>query len=514
MTIRSFIIPPDGSDTILTAVRAAEVPLQADCNGHGHCGKCRVRFPKQAPPPNEADQRLITSDDLARGFRLACQHEAVPGVRVEMTDVSASALIQVDAYGGREITAPLRSPGRYGMAVDIGTTTVAVCLVDLDSLAVVTTVSHLNPQARYGADVLSRITHATAHGVEGLQQMIVEALGDAVRAAAERAAIELELVDKIVIAGNTTMMYLLRGIDPTPLSVFPFTADHLAAASANAAEMLDIEELSQCTIEMLPGISAYVGADIVSGLYFIGADEFSNTPRLMVDIGTNGEIAFVLEDEIVCTATAAGPAFEGASISCGVGSIEGAINMVWTDDQGVQYSTIANKPAVGVCGSAIVDLLVWGLDTGQIAPSGRAPEPVALPKTPVPIELSQEDVRSLQLAKAAIRSGMQMMLGRTGVAPYQVRELLIAGGFGRYLNKDNAVRIGLLPASARDRMVALGNAALGGCILALYDPDLGERLDKIIKHSRAIDLSSQKEFNKLFISNIPFRDPNDTEALL
>lgn len=514
MTIRSYIVPPDATGTMLDAIRAAEIGLPSDCNGHGHCGKCRIRYPKDAPVPNAADQRLVGSDDLARGYRLACQHSAEPGIRVEMTDVSASALIQVDAYGGREIAAPLRRPGRFGIAVDIGTTTVVAALVDLDSLAVVATVSRLNPQARYGADVLSRITHATAHGVGGLQQLVIEALGEAVRQAADRAGIALEAIDELAISGNTTMIYLLRGIDPTPLSVFPFTAEHLAAASYTGAELLGIEELAATQITILPGISAYVGADIVSGLYFIGADEFNDTPKMMVDIGTNGEIAFVLDDEIVCTATAAGPAFEGASISCGVGSIEGAINMVWTDEKGVQYSTIANKPAVGVCGSAIVDMLVWGLDSGQINKSGRMPQPLALPNTPVPIELSQADVRNLQLAKAAIRSGMQMTLGRCGIAPYQVRELLIAGGFGRYLNKDNAVRIGLLPASARDRMVALGNAALGGCILALYDPEATERIARIIKASRAIDLSSQPEFNPLFIGNIPFRDPYDTEALL
>ncbi|MGI5951243.1 MAG: ASKHA domain-containing protein, partial [Brooklawnia sp.] len=422
--------------------------------------------------------------------------------------------IQVDAYGGRQLAAPLRSPGRYGIAVDIGSTTVVVALVDLDSLAVVGTVSRLNPQARYGADVLSRITHATSHGVEGLQLLIIEALGDAIGEAARQAGIALDLIDRITICGNTTMMYLLRGIDPTPLSVFPFTADHISMLTQDAATNLGIEALGECELVLLPGISAYVGADITAGLYFIGADEFSGTPKLLVDIGTNGEIAFILDDEIVCTATAAGPAFEGASISCGVGSIEGAINMVWTDDGQVKYSTIANKPAVGVCGSAIVDLLVWGLESEQIKPSGRMPDPLELPDTPVPITLDQNDIRSLQLAKAAIRTGMQMMLGRTGVAPYEVRELLIAGGFGRYLNKANAARIGLLPASALDRMTALGNAALGGAILALYDPDFEDRCARIISHSRAVDLSSQPEFNSLFISNIAFRDPTDTEALL
>lgn len=514
MPVRSFIVPLTAQGTILDAVRNADLPLSSECNGHGHCGKCRIRFPAVAPDPTTADRDLVSLEDLDRGVRLACQHQAPAEVRLEFRDTTANALIQVDAYGGRPISSPLASPGRYGVAVDIGTTTLVVALVDLGEFDVVTTVSSLNPQARYGADVLSRITHATKNGVTGLRQLIVEALGDALRRAAGRVGIDLGLIDRITVCGNTTMMYLFRGLDPAPLSVFPFTAEHLALATSDGASLLDLPELGECTVTMMPGISAYVGADIVSGLYFVGADDLSETPKMLVDIGTNGEIALILDDRIVCTAAAAGPAFEGASISCGVGSIEGAVNQIWSSADGIHYTTIGDKPAVGVCGSAIVDMLVYGLDSGRIRASGRMPELLELPGTPTPIALSQTDVRSLQLAKAAIRSGMQMMLRRSEVAPADIKELWIAGGFGRYLDKGHAARIGLLPATALDRMEALGNSALGGAIYALYDAHFADRCQWIIDHATAVDLSSQPDFNALFIGNIAFPDPVSQELLV
>jgi uncharacterized 2Fe-2S/4Fe-4S cluster protein (DUF4445 family) len=505
--IRSFIVPPRASGTVLDAVRDADLPLVSECSGHGHCGKCRVRFPAGAPDATDADRAVISAEDLAGGIRLACQHRASGGVRLEFVDSRADALIQVDAYGGRQIEDPLTRPGRYGVAIDIGTTTVVVALVDLGTLDVVTTVSQLNPQARYGADVLSRITNATREGVTRLQSLVVDAVRDGLRQASRQAGVAPGVIDRITVCGNTTMMYLFRGLDPTKLAVYPFTAEHIQAVTADGAYLLGMPELGQCTVEMIPGISAYVGADIVSGLYFLGADELADPPKMLVDIGTNGEIALVLDGKIVCTATAAGPAFEGASISCGVGSVEGAVNQIWADSDGVHYTTIGDKPAIGLCGSAIVDMLVYGLGSGRIQASGRMPDPLELPGTPTPIAFTQNDVRSLQLAKAAIRSGMQMMLRRAAVAPADIRELWIAGGFGRYLDKENAARIGLLPQTALDRIETLGNSALGGAILGLYDPAFRQRCAWIVERSTAVDLSSQADFNKLFISNIAFPAP-------
>lgn len=504
MTIRSLTVTQNGA-TILVAARDQGVSLPSDCNGHGHCGKCRIRFAEHAPEPTAADRSLVEADDLARGHRLACQHTVDHEVRIEFNDASSNALIQVDAYGGRSVRISGAPPGRHGVAIDVGTTTVAVALVDLGSGQLITTVSALNPQSRYGADVLSRISHTAKHGTDELQDLILSAIREGISQCADEAGITLDSIDEISLCGNTTMMYLARGLDPTPLSTYPFFAEHLSMADVDAAAALTMPALGDCRLRFLPGISAYVGADVLSGLYFCGADEFGGVPKLFIDIGTNGEIALILDHEIICTATAAGPAFEGASISCGVGSIDGAINRVWLDDAGVaQYSTIGDRPAVGVCGSAIVDMLVWGLASKQIQPSGRMPQDLALPDTPVPISLSQTDVRNLQLAKAAIRSGMQMMLRQANLRPSEVGQLLIAGGFGRYLDKDNAALIGLLPSRQEGSIVSLGNAALGGCILALLDPLFESRCQQIIDRAHAIDLSSQSDFNTLFIHNIPF----------
>jgi uncharacterized 2Fe-2S/4Fe-4S cluster protein (DUF4445 family) len=513
MLIRSFVVPPGARGTLLDAVRDADLPLPSECNGHGHCGKCRVRFASGAPDPTAADRDAMSAEELTRGLRLACQHRALSEVRLEFADTRADALIQVEAYGGRQIEDPLIRPGRYGVAVDVGTTTVVVALVDLGTQEVVTTVSQLNPQSRFGADVLSRITYAAREGVARLQTMVVDAVRDGVREAARRARVAPAAIDRITLCGNTTMMYLLRGLDPAKLAVYPFTAEHIQAATADGSFLLRMPELGPCTAELLPGISAYVGADIVSGLYFLGADQLADPPKMLVDIGTNGEIALVLDGRIVCTATAAGPAFEGASTSCGVGSIEGAVNQIWTDDGGVHYSTIGDQPAIGLCGSAIVDMLVYGLESGRIRPSGRMPEPLELPGASTPIQFSQADVRSLQLAKAAIRSGMQMMLRRAGVAPAEIRELWIAGGFGRYLDKEHAARIGLLPHTALDRIETLGNSALGGAILGLYDPAFTRRCEWIVERSTAVDLSSQADFNRLFISNIAFPAPASEQVV-
>ncbi|MEI6385443.1 MAG: ASKHA domain-containing protein [Spirochaetota bacterium] len=456
-----------------------------------------------------------------RGLAGAARHDSV------------EALVRMVPGGGAEVLAVAALPKEsgavrrsLGIGVDIGTTTVVSYLIDLSSGAILGTKSGLNDQRVFGADVIARI-QATIERETGLEEQrlrIVSQLTIMAHALLAEAQAKSEELVSMAIAGNTTMLHLFAGVPPGAISTAPFPPVFTGLHVGLAPEFgLDLPATT--SVFLLPGLSGYVGADIVSGITALGMAE---DPRcsLLLDIGTNGELALGDSGGILSCATAAGPAFEGAGISMGMGGVVGAIDFVWIEGRGIACSTIGNVKAQGLCGSGVLDALACFVELGLIDSSGRildaeeaaalGPELAALrqeDETEVRlcicegVWLSQGDVRQLQLATAAIGAGIEILIKRSGKSVGEVERVFLAGGFGSFMDVRSAVRVGLIPRGLEDRVVVAGNSSGAGAVAACLSRARLSACNQARARSSYIELSSSPEFSDLFVEHLFFPEP-------
>ena len=399
----------------------------------------------------------------------------------------------------------------YGIGIDLGTTTIALSLVDLVTGQVRKTVTVLNSQRQYGADVITRIQKGAAGFTSELQTC---ARTDISRGIQELCATATEAVIRVVIAGNTTMIHLLLGLRADSLGQFPFRPVSAASVELSSAELFGISGLD-CDVIVLPAVGAFLGADIVAGMMYCEM-EISPEKALFVDVGTNGELAVGGKDGTICTSTAAGPAFEGANITWGTGSVAGAISCVDIRNGELGVQTIGDAPPVGICGSAVVDIAAVCLREGLLDHTGLFTSAelqnnglkIARNQDGEWIRFTQKDVREFQLAKAAIRSGLELLVQEAGCGWADIGRVYLAGGFGARIDVANAVAVGLFPAELQDRIQPVGNAALGGTVRYLLARQRREVVDILKRSARVIDLSQHPQFNDLFLSHLqcPARD--------
>ena len=504
-------------NTVLQALQAAKIPIQAPCNGRGTCGKCKIRV------QGEESERLacqtyptqhMVVEVKSKGEQMQVVSEFL-GVESVMEQPVADATVANNKEKVEE--KPL-----YMIAVDLGTTTVVIQLLVFDSNTtenskgkVLQTVRNLNPQNIYGADVISRITASNQGAAKALSGLICNFLCDGIEQMCENNDIKLEQISDIVIGGNTTMMHLLREYNVSGLGKYPFqpvslSLEEFPYVQLKGSAVLDkesedvnglepqIHEPNACgesaehgpRVTLFPGISAFVGGDIVAGLYALNIHKEEKI-NLLVDLGTNGELAIGNRDRILVTSTAAGPAFEGGNISCGTGSIAGAIKEVTIKKRYVAYQTIDNKPAVGICGTGAIDLLAELRSKGYINEHGSFQDEYRERgflvegrgfQSDKEIRFTQEDIRQMQLAKGAIRAGIEVLMETYGVGYDQIGHLYLAGGMGFSLNIEKACEIGLLPPPLKDKVVIVGNSCLGGVIKYLQTvarEKSGGRIDNI-----------------------------------
>jgi uncharacterized 2Fe-2S/4Fe-4S cluster protein (DUF4445 family) len=315
---------------------------------------------------------------------------------------------------------------------------------------------------------------------------------------------------RVAIAGNTTMMHLLMGFSCATLGQYPFTPVTLDFVSCVYPELF--EGGLSCEVVILPGISTYVGADITAGIFFTNMYR-TDEPTLLMDIGTNGEMALMVSGKLLCTATAAGPAWEGGNIQWGTGSIPGAISQVAWRDGKFEIRTIGNGVPAGICGSGVVDAVYEGLRSGQIKSNGRFNTTVpkdgiflAKTKDGRDITFCQKDVRDLQLAKSAIRSGLDALIRHAGLSHDDIKTLYIAGGFGYNLNFTSGVGIGLIPRELLSKIRLIGNSSLGGAVRYLLDRQGEESINTILGMAGEYSLPEDSYFNEMFVENIGFDD--------
>jgi len=392
---------------------------------------------------------------------------------------------------------------KVGIAIDVGTTTVAVYLVDMEAGTVVTTAGDTNAQNIYGADVTSRIRYSSDNGHEKLTQVIREQLSSMIKRVCESAEIKSDQIENITIAANTVMQHIVAGLSPISLGKAPFTPVSLFGGELPVWEGFRVAK--NVAIYYTPAVSAYVGGDITAGLFAADFEDIKK-PALFIDIGTNGEIVLKHNDIYYCCATAAGPAFEGAEITKGMAATQGAIDHVWTGRDGeIGFSVIGAGTPKGFCGSGLLDLLAALLDIGMVDKTGRmlSKDKFYLNNNS-DIYITAEDIRKLQLAKAAIAAGIEVLLHFAGIKEEDINLLALAGGFGSYMDLKSAARVGLIPKSLLPVAKVCGNTAGEGAVKTLVDKDARSRLEKIRKHCEYVELSSISFFNDRFVDQMGF----------
>lgn len=462
--------------TVQQLLEKSGISMPHPCGGHGRCGKCTIEAVGTISLPDDAE--------LAAGCRLSCRTKLFGNAVVTLKNPTSSFI----AEGFTANIKPCcNSQGGIGAAVDIGTTTVALSIYDLDTGHCLASNTMENPQSVISADVMERISAAINGKLSALQTMLVSAI----QKLAEETGY-FNRINKWCLTGNTTMLYLLTGRTPKTLATAPYLADHLFG-----------EELPFFgKPAYLPDcMHAFVGADITCAVLASGMCNNTET-ALLCDIGTNGEIALWKEGILYVTSTAAGPVFEGAGISCGCQSVTGAIESVTLQNGTLSITTIEDAVPVGICGSGVIDAVACLLDCGILDETG------AMEEDTVPlcenISISREDIRNVQLAKAAIAAGIRTLLEITGTSTEEISTFYLAGGFGKHLNLDSAIKIGLFPAEIKNKVTILGNAALQGAAAMLTEETLKEKATSLTKTSKHIELGGNTIFNQNYVANMFF----------
>ncbi len=468
----------DCEPLLAAALQQEGYQFDMPCGGKGTCGKCRVAASGALSPETDREQAL--------GSRLACQSRLLGDACVTLP--AAQALTNIAASGVRPAFTLAPMPGRYGLAVDIGTTTLAASLLALPTGETLAHATAENPQRAIAADVIGRMEAAMAGQGERLQSLV--------RGEIDRLRNELCTclglaegdIDQTVVTGNTTMLYLLTGRDPEPLSHAPFAADCLFGHWVQAP--MPRFYLPHC-------IGAFVGADITCAILASQMCKQARTAVLM-DVGTNGEIALWHRGKLSVCATAAGPAFEGGGMEHGCGSIAGAIDRVWVQDGTLACSTIGQEAPVGICGSGVIDAVATLLSLELLDETG------SLDQERVPlageVAFTQRDVRNVQLAKSAIAAGLLTLCQAEGVAMADIAVLYLAGGFGQHIDLANAAAIGLIPQALIDKTEVIGNAALAGAEMLLLQTGFLAESEGYARTAEIVTLSGNPVFSEHYMN--------------
>jgi uncharacterized 2Fe-2S/4Fe-4S cluster protein (DUF4445 family) len=453
--------------------------VEFPCGGRGRCGGCRVKVLQGQLEASSEERAVLGDGAVAEGWRLACRH----GVEGELT--LELAQWQMPVLGDDTEFAFTPQTG-LGVAVDLGTTTLAVQLLDLASGQVLAVKTALNAQARHGADVLSRVAYALQGGQEELQLLIREQIGAMLAG--------MGTLRRVVLVGNSVMHHLFCGLDIAPLAAHPFLPLHPERVEL-PPEVLGLAAGTE--VVFLPCIGGLVGADILAGVIATGLHRREELSAL-IDLGTNGEVVVGRSGKLLCTSTAAGPAFEGARIAMGMRAATGAIDAVEVQDGALHCRVIGGGKARGICGSGLVDAVAAGLELGAIAPNGRLAQAMGLADG---VMLSPQDVRELQLAKGAIAAGLRILAARFGAKPEEITRLYLAGAFGNSISRSGARRIGLLRLD-EERIVPAGNTALRGAKQALF-ADLKE-WDGLAARIGHVALNEDASFAEVFAAEMAF----------
>jgi uncharacterized 2Fe-2S/4Fe-4S cluster protein (DUF4445 family) len=459
------------------ALRGIEFP----CGGTGLCGGCRVRVLHGSLPVTQQDSLFFSAEDLASGWRLACQAIADVPLVLECEQWHMEILSDNSAL-------PATGKQGLGIAVDLGTTTIAAQLIDLATGNVLGVETELNPQAPFGSDVMSRIRAALSSA--DLATSVRASIGSMIKRLAHRREQE---VAAVVVVGNSVMHHLFSNLDVEPLSHAPFHSPNLGE-QCFACGQLGWPLPPGCCIRFVRCLGGFVGSDILAGIVAVGM----STSTEMI---ANGEIAIGNRERILYASAAAGPAFEAASIRMGMRATSGAISRVSYSDREVHVTVVGDQEPRGICGSGLVDAVAVGLESSAILPSGHIANGTKLFPVAGPVVLYQADIRELQLAKAAIAAGFRLLLRSLGTPPESLKRIHLAGAFGNYVQASSAIRIGLLEFSPQ-QILPSGNTALRGAKMLLLSAN-----PPALPQMQHVALAADADFQDEFVNCMKFPDP-------
>ncbi|MBR6051491.1 MAG: DUF4445 domain-containing protein [Clostridia bacterium] len=498
--MKSASVTIDGiKQKIVVGTRVSDImDMPLPCGGHGKCGKCRVLAKGALSPTTATESERLTPAELARGVRLACQTKICGDCTIAtISDAVTDSQILTDARA--EVAAPSPLFKKYGVAVDVGTTTLAAELFAVDG-TLLAECGRLNPQSVWGADVISRIEASMNGESEKMATAVCNSIDEIMNELAASAGVSTDDIDGLVITGNTAMLHFLTDTSPEPLSHAPFEAKRLFGETLTAEELGLKSTAGNTKIYLPPCIAAFVGADTVCAL--LATDLMSTENALLADIGTNGEMGLWHDGKLSVCSTAAGPAFEGVGISMGMNGSGGAIDRVALDGDKLVPHVIGDIMPRGICGSGLIDAVACLIESGALDETGLLDDdPVEIS---APVCLTQHDIRMVQLAKSAICAGIVTLLHEAALDEDDVAVFHIAGGFGSYLDIKSAGKIGLIPPALCDKVIIDGNAALGGAAMLLLDKNKMARAAEIAKEAAVVDLAINPVFVETYMTGMMF----------
>jgi uncharacterized 2Fe-2S/4Fe-4S cluster protein (DUF4445 family) len=548
----NITISVEEGTTILQAARLAGVVIESPCNAAVTCGKCKVKLDNSSiKNVTSAGVHHLSKEEEEAGFVLSCAAKVIGDVVVHVTNLELNESLKIlnhgksfdfeinplikkkyfdnegvtKVYAGEQvigIEANDTESMKFGVVVDIGTTTMVASLIDLNNGEEVSSTSALNPQAIHAQDVLSRIKFASEEdGLNTMYSGVINEIRNMISQASKNAGVSSENIYEIILSGNTCMLHLATNINPSSLGKYPYTPEIYGGNNIEAFQH-DFNISPFGLIYLPPIISAYVGADITSGILAAKLHEKAGV-TLFVDIGTNGEMVLSLDGELSAASTAAGPAFEGMNITHGMRASSGAIEFFNIEDDGnITVKTIGDEKAIGICGSGLLDivgeLVKYGvikkngkfvdIDSEEISPLLKEKlvkqEGKAVFKITDKVYLSQKDIRQVQLAKGAVRAGIEFLMRSKDITADRVAKVMIAGSFGYHLRAKSLINIGLLPMEFEDKIDFVGNTSKSGGQIFLLNKTYREEMEKVVKKVDIIELSNYKDFDKVFVQSLGF----------
>lgn len=509
---------------LLELLLAEGVFVDNPCAGKGLCGKCKVKvMAGQVSELTLTEKELLKPGEVKEGIRLSCLTEVLGDVEIELLQTERNHKVMTKGYMP-EFERDKRDGG-YGIAIDIGTTTVVTVLIRMDTGEEIANASMINAQKHYGLDVLTRITYEYEHpedGVEKLQSAIVQSINGMIAQVCKDAQIRKEEIIEMDVAANCTMLHMLLGVDAKSIGRAPYKPQFLKAQNLLAGE-IGIQAGEQTRLYCLASVSGYIGADIVAGAYVCGLKEEKENV-LFIDIGTNGEIVLACKGGLFCCSCAAGPALEGMNISSGMRASEGAVEDVQICEDGIVLKTIGEDAPAGICGSGILAVTKELLRTGLVRKTGvfikkekleqtdyRYPmirmngtkREFVLQESPQ-IVVTQNDIRQVQLAKGAIVSGFTVLLQKAGITMDMLDRVLIAGQFGAYLPEELLTGTGILPEEVKGKITYVGNASKTGAYMSLMAEGVKKQMEELAGCMEYIELAQADNYERIFTESMIF----------